>query len=196
MLTEKKKQRVTVKSVARVKNIPAASTKIKLYISCFKSVCKFLISPKGFLSVYSWLREISTQFGRLPFCVQDQYKAGIIDYCRLWKNLQDLLRSLKSPPAPYSLEENGKELPSCSILTSADLHSDREAYLFDGLECEEGFWSTWKHSNRHTVQCIRSDQLLQVKFIYTQSTAIELDFAKAAGKGKPQLHRGRNDAEL
>lgn len=53
MLTEKKKQRVTVKSVARVKNIPAASTKIKLYISCFKSVCKFLISPKGFLSVYS-----------------------------------------------------------------------------------------------------------------------------------------------
>ena len=121
----KKNQRGTVKSVARVNNIPAASTTIKLYISCFKSVCKFLIFCKGFL----------------PFCVQDQCKAGIIDYCRSWKNLQDLLRTLKSPPAPYSLEGNEKESPSYSILRSADLCSDREAYLFEGLAWEEGFRS-------------------------------------------------------
>lgn len=29
-----------------------------------------------------------------------------------------------------------------------------------------------------------------------QSPAIELDSAKAARKGKPQLHSGKNDAEL
>lgn len=163
----KKNQCGTVKPVAEVNNIPAASTKIKLYLSRFKSVCKFLIFPKGFLSVWGCLREISTHFGRLPFCVQDQCKARIIDYCRSWKNLQDLLRTLKYPPAPYSLEGNEKESPSYSILRSADLHSDRKAYLFEGLEWEEGFWNSWKHSSMHTVQCIKSDQLLEVNFIYT-----------------------------
>lgn len=74
-----RKKTVTVKSVARVKNIPADSTKDHALYVLFQKRLQVFIFPKGFLSLCVCLRETSKQFSRLSFCVQDKCKAGITD---------------------------------------------------------------------------------------------------------------------
>lgn len=86
------KRTCALRPAARMNNTQLLPVLTTLYRSCFKIICTLLIFPKGLL-VCMWmsLTEMSKQFCRLSFCVEDKCKAGIRDSYKTQKSLQQRL---------------------------------------------------------------------------------------------------------